>query len=344
MIMENNEKYTAELINRYVYYVTIRLPQSQRADIEKELRSLIEDMLLNRSKDPTKQDIEAVLKELGRPAELAAKYRGTTRHLIGPDYFDIYFLVLKIVIATAGFGIALAMTISYIATPPQSIIGAIAEFITSVISGMFQAFASVTVVFALIQHFVPPNEILKGRDWKPQDLPPVPTKRAKIKRSEPIVGMIFLVIILIIFNAAPQLFGVYISSDGLTVIPVFNLTVFRNMLPIINVIILLGILKEIFKLIIAQYTIKLAVAITIINVLSMIATIFVFISPEIWNQSFVEMITSAYNISVNTSAKLSYLWSILPKIFVGLSSFGYIVDSVVAIARSLYNKGISAVK
>lgn len=336
--MENNEKYVAELIDRYVYYVTIRLPQSQRADIEKELRGLIEDMLSNRSKNPTKLDVEAVLKELGKPAELASKYRGTTRYLIGPEYFDIYFLVLRIVIATAGFGIVLAMTIGYIATPPLNVIGAIAEFIASVISGLFQAFASVTIVFALIQHFVPPNELLKGREWKVEDLPPIPAKRARIKKSEPIVGMIFLVIILIIFNAAPQIFGAYISTNSLTVIPVFNLTVLKNMLPIINAVILLSILKEMFKLITGQYTIKLAVAITIINVLAMIATIFVFISPDIWNQSFVENISSAYNIGVNTSAKLSYLWYMLPKIIVGLTSFGYIVDSIVAITRSIYHR------
>lgn len=336
--MENNEKYVAELIDRYVYYVTIRLPQSQRADIEKELRGLIEDMLSNRSKNPTKQDVEAVLKELGKPAELASKYRGTTRYLIGPEYFDIYFLVLRIVIAAAGFGIVLAMTIGYIATPPLNVIRAIAEFIASVISGLFQAFASVTIVFALIQHFVPPNELLKGREWKVEDLPPIPVKRARIKKSEPIVGMIFLVIILIIFNAAPQIFGAYISTNSLTVIPVFNLTVLKNMLPIINAVILLSILKEMFKLITSQYTIKLAVAITIINVLAMIATIFVFISPDIWNQSFVLNISSAYNIGVNTSGKLSYLWSMLPKIIVGLTSFGYIVDSIVAITKSIYHR------
>lgn len=34
-----------DLINRYIYAVTQKLPESQRADIEKELQGLVEDML-----------------------------------------------------------------------------------------------------------------------------------------------------------------------------------------------------------------------------------------------------------------------------------------------------------
>ena len=37
-----------DLINRYIYAVTQKSPESQRADIEKELHGLIEDMLEDR--------------------------------------------------------------------------------------------------------------------------------------------------------------------------------------------------------------------------------------------------------------------------------------------------------
>lgn len=37
-----------ELIDRYIYAVTKKLPQKQREDIEKELRTLIDDMLEER--------------------------------------------------------------------------------------------------------------------------------------------------------------------------------------------------------------------------------------------------------------------------------------------------------
>ncbi|WP_396126128.1 HAAS signaling domain-containing protein [Anaerobacillus sp. CMMVII] len=98
-----------ELINRYIYAVTERLPEAQRADIAKELRGLIEDMLEERvgGGDPAKGDIEEVLLELGDPVSFADKYRGTKRYLIGPDLFTPYYTILKIVL----FAIAVAMSV-----------------------------------------------------------------------------------------------------------------------------------------------------------------------------------------------------------------------------------------
>ena len=66
-----------DLIKRYIYAVTKTLPARMREDVEKELHSLISDMLEERCQDmpPTEHDVLVVLTELGRPAELAAKYR-----------------------------------------------------------------------------------------------------------------------------------------------------------------------------------------------------------------------------------------------------------------------------
>ena len=50
--MANDQKAAGDMIDRYVYQVVKHLPQEQRADIEKELRGLIEDMLSARSDNP----------------------------------------------------------------------------------------------------------------------------------------------------------------------------------------------------------------------------------------------------------------------------------------------------
>ena len=39
-----------EMVERYIYAVTKKLPEKQRSDIEQELRSLIEDMLSAQAK------------------------------------------------------------------------------------------------------------------------------------------------------------------------------------------------------------------------------------------------------------------------------------------------------
>ena len=66
--MDNDVKQIKDLIDRYVYQVGRWLPAAQRADIERELRGLIDDMLAARTDEPAKEDVNAVLRELGHPA------------------------------------------------------------------------------------------------------------------------------------------------------------------------------------------------------------------------------------------------------------------------------------
>ena len=55
-----------EMIERYVYDVVRRLPQSQREDISRELRTLIDDMMEERADNgrTEQENAEEVLKEL----------------------------------------------------------------------------------------------------------------------------------------------------------------------------------------------------------------------------------------------------------------------------------------
>lgn len=97
-----------ELIERYIYAVSRRLPVSQRADIEQELRTLIEDMIQERCHGEAGQEqIMALLKELGDPAYLAGQYREEQKYLIGPQLYDAYTLAMRIFLAASVFGISL---------------------------------------------------------------------------------------------------------------------------------------------------------------------------------------------------------------------------------------------
>ena len=90
------------LIDRYVREIGRRLPQISRADIEKEIRSALEDMLDDRSKKESRAIDEemtvAVVKEYGNPEKVAASYL-PERYLIGPQLFPIFWLVTQIVFA-----------------------------------------------------------------------------------------------------------------------------------------------------------------------------------------------------------------------------------------------------
>lgn len=81
-----------EMVNRYIYAVTQKLPQSQREDIAIELRGLIEDMLEERAEQGNgkENDVEEVL-ELGSPRSLADKYRGKKKYIIGRSFLTPIF-------------------------------------------------------------------------------------------------------------------------------------------------------------------------------------------------------------------------------------------------------------
>lgn len=333
--MENYDKSVAELIDRYVYAVTRRLPEAQRADIEKELRGLIDDMLADRTKGaaPRKEDAEAVLKELGRPTALAAKYRGSKQYLIGPDYFDLYMMIMKIVVIVAPCATAFAQVIGYATNPPVNVFEAIGMFFASVISAAVNAFAVVTIIFAVIDRYADRKEKLNVNGWKPSDLPPVPAAKAVIGISEPIVGMAFAIAAMIIFNVAPWLFGAG-DISGRTFIPVFNLDVLKSMLPYINAMFGFGILKEIMRLVIGRYNLRLALSLTVMNVCSLILTLYVFASPAIWNSGFMASISAAYGWQWAGTPEAANVWAIFPKIIIGLSIFGYIVETITLFVRA----------
>ena len=335
--MERNQKNAGELISRYIYDVIRRLKPAQRADIEKELRTLIDDMLSDRAGENAAsfEDVEAVLLELGRPYLLAAKYREDKQYLIGPELFEIYMLVLKIVLIATAFGMALALIIGYAVTPPQNAFTTIGQFFGSVFSALVQSFAWVTVIFALIERFLSKDVIPnKGIPWKPADLPPIPDKKMVIKKSEPIVGIVFSVLFLVIVNAAPWLFGFYFVNGIAASIPVFNLSVWNTMLPLIDAIICLGILKEVIRLIIGQYTARLAAAVTVINIIALITFIYVFGSPAIWNGNFLTSLQTLGGIQWAGTNQAAFIWSIIPKILIGLAIFGHVIDSIVTIVKT----------
>lgn len=92
-----------EMIERYIYEVVKKVPQTAREEIRMELQALIEDMC-----GEEERNVEEVLQKLGDPAEFAKRYRDESNCLIGPEYYDNYMWVLKL----AMIGIAISAVVS----------------------------------------------------------------------------------------------------------------------------------------------------------------------------------------------------------------------------------------
>lgn len=332
--MELQNKELEELINRYVYDVVRRLPQKTRADIERELRQLIEDMLLDRvgEQEPTKQDLEAVLLQLGKPSGLADKYRDEKRCLIGSAYYDAYCMVLKIVLICVGFGISVAYFVNCVYTSTITY-----ELVPSLLSGLVEGFAWVTVLFVVIERYGKKAVNERLNDWKLSDLPQIPSEKSIIKKSDPIVGIIFSVLFLIVFHAAPQMFGAWSVHHGSlnSFVSVFNLQALQRVLVLIDLCFALGIIKEVLRLIAGRYSLKLSLAITGLNLISLTLACAVFANNAIWNSNFAAQMRASGSFPQQEIADLTRVIDLFPHIIVAIIVFSFLLDTAVVLYKGI---------
>jgi hypothetical protein len=94
---------TSSLTDRYVTATVRDLDDDQRAEVERELRTTIEDMIdghLEAGAASRPEAERAVLVELGDPVRLAAGYTGRPLYLIGPGVYPQWRRVLTVLLST----------------------------------------------------------------------------------------------------------------------------------------------------------------------------------------------------------------------------------------------------
>ena len=238
------------LLDRYVSEVGKYLPRKNRADIEAEIRSTLEDMLEERNQTGATDEmaVVALLKEYGEPRKVAESYIGP-RYLIGPRLYPTFELVVKIVLAVVlgagllGYGVSASITESFAGTDFFSFLG---QFWLGLLGGMISAFGNIVIVFAILERVLSAKELEKetAEEWNPADLAKEPGPD-EVKMSETIATIIFTVAGLVIFNLYPNVVGLAFNTDGVwTFIPILS-AAFFTYLPWIN---LLGVLQIAFSL------------------------------------------------------------------------------------------------
>ena len=278
-----------KLINRYVAEVGRRLPLVQgREDIEKELRSTLEDMLEDRAQKAGRASDEAMeielLKEYGPPQKVAATYNPHP-YLIGPQMFPFFIFILKLVVFGIMVGLSVVMGIQIITQ--MSVMGSefvsiVGKGISNIISTSIAAFGYVVLAFAIIERFVPASEFKMGeeQEWDPTTLTREPSPDA-VKRGELIAEIIFTFLGLAILNLYPQALGMgFFMEEEWFFIPMFS-AVFLAFIPWINLTFLAEILLDIFLLRSAVWTRFTRLIKIIIEVASLAITVVIFRTPNI---------------------------------------------------------------
>lgn len=202
----------ADLIERYVHQVGLYLPPSERAEIEAELRSQIQDELDDRYAGAASEaDVIAVLAEFGSPHKMAASYN-RDQYLVGPDLYPYLMMVLRhvwLMVPT----IILFLNIFGALISSRHDLGV--EFIVETVVGMLEAtliFSGLAVlIFALIQRIRSKTDVQEAV-FNPLELPEVDDPYA-VDRSEGIFGIVLGTLVSLLFLYYLRVGGLALRFD-----------------------------------------------------------------------------------------------------------------------------------
>lgn len=296
------------LIEVYIQEVTRRLPEKNREDIALELRSTIEDML---PEDYSEEDVKAALEKLGSPISLAAGYSDRPMHLIGPRYFDIYVTLLKMILPIAAVISVISMIAQYFIgyggdeAALNVALSLMGQGIWTVIEVSVQVFFWLTVVFAVIERTdqgkdqQPLTPSLKK--WTPEDLKNisyVPEKKA-ISKCQVFGSLMWTAIWATLYFYADHLVGIYKGGrDGLEfVAATFNQEVMLRYWPIVVMVIGFEIALALYQLIKGQWTKRMALSNTALQLMATIVFIVILINPNVLSAEFVTYMADLFTIT-----------------------------------------------
>jgi hypothetical protein len=165
------------LIDRYVFTAVRRVPQEQRAEIDRELRASIEDAIESKMEAGATRDeaVDAALRELGNPSRLADHYAGRRNYLIGPELYPGWRILLKLLLtAVLPIVVVVSVVVQLFEDPSK----AVSEGFSTLFSVGINLVFWVTLVFALIERAgirdLPTAGLVglrTNRSWTPNDLP-----------------------------------------------------------------------------------------------------------------------------------------------------------------------------
>lgn len=160
-----------DLIDRYLNAVAAQLPQDQRADIVAELR----DMILSRFEEKeealgrplTEAEQEEILRDVGHPLSVAARYGSGPQHVVGPELYPWWMFGVRA-------GLIAIVAITAIGALVRILIGdeevgrAIGQAFHSIFNG-----AIMLIGFATLGGFIIERQKEKPsflREWRVKDL------------------------------------------------------------------------------------------------------------------------------------------------------------------------------
>lgn len=329
------------LIERYIAAVVQQLPENERAEVAKELRSNIYDMLSDR---PSDIEIERVLRSMGSPAELAEQYRQNPRYLISPQVYDEYIRLLKLLVPIVGIITLVVGAVSGVFETLQESGPQVSKVlqvmfqsgIQSGVSGVMQTLVWTTIGFVIAERTGGFNR-QKKEDWKVEDLPPL-TAEKLIPISDPVAEIIgTLVFSAFLIFGALNLFPQVFSKTGHAIVnvPLFSNSFTMLLIPIVIVGVLLTLNSNVLKLVDRRWTNRVCLWSIIEILVWTILGVFLLMRENIFSSELVELLQEQtwssgdvlHYISTGDTASIRLIISLV-----------IVVISVIQIISVLYNR------
>ena len=307
-----------EMIERYIYDVTRRLPENERDEVRQELKASIVDMLPDDPDDPDDPAIRDVLSRLGAPRLLAEQYRQKPRYLISPAMFDLYISVLKMVVPIVA---GISACIGFFDPVLSVSIGKLAVSVLSLaIEGAVQGLFWVTFGFVLFEHFD-----VKKDGWTVDNLPKLPDQSGvKISRASTVVDMImsiFFTCLIISMIISGQ--WIFILNRGAEIIPPFSVEAGVRMIPFIVAAGIFSVILSCLKLIWARWNIPLCVINFVYNIAWTGAAIYILHWPDLLSREMTDfvatLITEVDAVRYVTADLFSSLIAVVAMVDIGTS-------------------------
>jgi hypothetical protein len=203
------------LLDCYVSAVKTYLPADQQDDIGKELSANIQSEMDDREaalgRPLSEAEQETILQQHGHPMVVAGRYRPNQgslvfgRQWIGPTLFPFYLRTLQVVMGIS-FAIYLSVLVALIIIGQQVTFGGV---MNSLLLQIFWLFASVTLIFAAVDHYFLPTMRWDAR--KPPAMQSLTRNEQQVPRSESIIQIVGIVVFLtwawFVLNNPTPVFG-----------------------------------------------------------------------------------------------------------------------------------------
>ncbi len=341
------------LIDTYVSEVGRHLPRNTRHDIEAEIRSILQDMLEERSQKTGKPvDDEMtleILKAYGAPEKVAATYQGE-RYLVGPRMYPIFTLVLRIVLVVIGVlaAIGLGIALSHTAGNPQNIIETITRAIVNFAGSIMTALGNIVLIFAIIEWALfraGARVDFKGlpteKEWEPRSLIKASPSN-QVKMGETIVEIIGCFTAIVIFNFYPQIISFGYFSNGNWYLGVGNAPFIRllsedffHFVPYLTVVWVLTILMDILLLRMGRWNAITRIALIGLKIINIVIAAAMLGVPSLLAITTASL-TSLLG-SVEAARTLIMMLNTFVRVALWLSIFGNSVEIIRAVSRLATN-------